>query len=112
MFEVVAELRKRFQSNRWGLNWKRGNVGDLSQDIVNYYNGPTGGNMRNATSVRIYDIVGGHCGPRPTANWQDQTDATRNAGAIGRWTTDPMCGIARYRDAKLDNGEWMFPECR
>jgi hypothetical protein len=112
MFEVVAELRKRFQSNRWGLNWKRGFVGDLSQDIVNYYSGPEGANMRNSSQVRIYDIIGGHCGPRPSANWQDQTDATRSAGAIGRWTTDPMCRIARYRDAKLNNGDWMFPECR
>ena len=42
MFEVVAELRRRTASNRWGLNWKRGNVGDLSQDIVTYYAGPEG----------------------------------------------------------------------
>ena len=33
-------------------------------------------------------------------------------GTVGRWTTDPMCGIARYRDAKFTNGDWMFPECR
>ena len=112
MFEVVAALRRKFQSDRWGLNWKRGNVGDLSQDIVNYYNGPVGGNKRNSTAVRIYDIIGGHCGNRPGPFWVDQTAATAAAGAIGRWTVDPMCGNARYRDAKFDNGEWMFPECR
>jgi hypothetical protein len=112
MFEVVAELRRRFQTNRWGLNWKRGNVGDLSQDIVNYFNGPEGSQMRNSTQVRIYDIIGGHCGGNPSPFWVDQTAATRNAGTVGRWTTDPMCRSARYRDAKFDNGEWMFPECR
>jgi hypothetical protein len=112
MFEVVVALRQKYQTNRWGLNWKRGNVGDPSQDIVNYYTGPEGSNMRNSTSVRIYDIIGGHCGNRPGPFWIDQTSATAAAGAIGRWTVDPMCGIARYRDAKFDNGEWMFPECR
>jgi len=112
MFEVVVELRKRFRSNRWGLNWKRGNVGDLSQDIVNYYAGTEGSNMRNSPSVRIYDTVSGHCGGRPAPFWADQTEATRLGGAIGRWTTDPMCAIPRYRDAKYDTGEWLFPECR
>ncbi len=34
------------------------------------------------------------------------------AGTVGRWTSDPMCRIARYRDATFNNGEWMFPECR
>ncbi|HTU99017.1 MAG TPA: IPT/TIG domain-containing protein [Luteitalea sp.] len=112
MFEVVAELRRRYQTNRWGLNWKRGNVGDLSQDIVNYYNGPEGSQMRNSTQVRIYDIIGGHCGNNPGPFWVDQTGATRAAGTVGRWTTDPMCRQARYRDAKFNNGDWMFPECR
>ena len=112
MFEVVAELRRRFQTNRWGLNWKRGNVGDLSQDIVNYYSGPEGSQMLNSTQVRIYDIIGGHCGGNPSPFWVDQTAATRQKGDIGRWAIDPMCRSARYRDAKFDNGQWMFPECR
>jgi hypothetical protein len=68
--------------------------------------------MRNSTNVRIYDIIGGHCGNNPGPFWVDQTGATRAAGTVGRWTTDPMCRNPRYRDAKFDNGEWMFPECR
>ena len=112
MFEVVAELRRRDGTNRWGLNWKRGVIGDFSHDIVNYYFGPEGTNMRNSTQVWIFDIIGGHCGPGPSPFWQDQTGATRAAGTVGRWTTEPMCSIPRYRDAKFDNGEWMFPECR
>ena len=111
MFEVVAELRRRFNTNRWGLNWKRGNVGDLSQDIVAYYNGAEGAVMTNSTQVRLYDIIGGHCGSA-SPFWVDQTDATRAAGTVGRWTVAAMCSDPRYRDATLNNGEWMFPECR
>lgn len=112
MFELVAELRLRDNTNRWGLNWKRGNIGDFSHDIVNYYYGPESSNMRNDTRVWIYDIIGGHCGPNPSPFWQDQTRATAQAGTVGRWTTEPMCRLARYRDAKRPNGEWLFPECR
>ena len=112
MFEVVAELRRRFQTNRWGLNWKRGNVGDVSQDIVNYYSGAEGSVMRNSTQCASTTSSAGHCGSAPAPFWVDQTAATRAAGAVGRWTTEPMCRNARYRDAKFDNGEWMFPECR
>jgi hypothetical protein len=112
MFEVVAELRRRTGSNRWGLNWKRGQVGDLSQDIVDYYAGPEGSVMANSSNVRIYDIIGGHCGGRPSPFWVDQTGPTRAAGTIGRWTTEPMCRIPRYRDAQHASGAWLFPECR
>jgi hypothetical protein len=112
MFEVVAELRRRTGSNRWGLNWKRGNVGDLSQDVVNYYAGPEGSVMRNNSDVRIYDIIGGHCGARPGPFWVDQTAVTRAGGTIGRWTTDPTCAQPRFRDARDGGGGWLFPECR
>lgn len=112
MFEVVAELRRRYQSNRFGLNWKRGNVGDLSQDVANYFAGPEGTSMRNSTQVRIYDIVGGHCGPNPGPAGEDVTAKTIAGGTVGRFTVDPMCSNPRYRDAKFNNGDWMFPECR
>jgi hypothetical protein len=112
MFEVVAELRRRTGSNRWGLNWKRGNVGDLSQDIVTYYAGPEGTVMRNSSDVRLYDIIGGHCGGRPSPFWVDQTGATRAAGTIGRWTADAICAQPRYREARDNSGGWLFPECR
>jgi len=112
MEDVVAELRLVTGTNRWGLNWKRGHAGDLSEDIVNYYWGPEGENMRNSTRVFIIDIIGGHCGSNPSAFWQDQTYATYGFGEVGRWTTDPMCGNPRYRDARRPNGELLFPECQ
>jgi hypothetical protein len=85
MFEGVRRLRTR--DNRFGLNWKRGNVGDLSQDIVNYNFGSE--SDEGTRNVYIIDIIGGHCGPNPSWAWIDQTEATRNAGTIGIWTLLP-----------------------
>ena len=85
MFEAVRRLRAI--DNRYGLNWKRGGVGDLSQDIVNYnFSADSDEGTRN---VYIIDIIGGHCGPRPDPAWIDQTANTRAAGTIGIWTLQP-----------------------
>ena len=85
MFRVLQALRAI--DSRWGLNWKRGNRGDLSQDIVvyNYGSGPD----EDTTNVYIFDMIGGHCGARAYPTWIDQTRATRDAGTIGRWTLQP-----------------------
>jgi hypothetical protein len=87
MFEAVRRLRAATGSNRWGMNWKRGNVGDLSQDIVTYFYGPRGTEMEGDIRVYLFDIIGGHCGNSPSWNWADVTDATRSGGTIARWTT-------------------------
>src|SRR6185503_8585450 len=82
LFEVVRQLR--LLDDRWGLNWKRGNEGDLSQDAVDYLfgEGPCEGNQ----DVFIIDMIGGHCGDAPTVVWNDVTADTLNGGTIGRWT--------------------------
>jgi hypothetical protein len=85
MFRVVQALRQR--DSRWGLNWKRGNRGDLSQDIVTYNYGP--GSDEDTRNVYIIDIVSQHCGNRPGPAWIDQTPATIAGGGIGRWTLQP-----------------------
>ena len=82
MDRVVDELRK--YDSRWGYNWKRGNVGDPSKDAVDYHWGR--GADEGSTEVYIIDLIGGHCGPNPTAGWSDVTDVTLNSGTIGRWT--------------------------
>jgi hypothetical protein len=86
LLRLVFQLRQ--MDTRWGFNWKRGNYGDLSEDVVNYHFGP--GPDENSTDVYIIDVIGGHCGGNPGPNWQDQTQATRNAGTIGRWTLLPL----------------------
>jgi hypothetical protein len=79
---VVDELRRR--DTRWGYNWKRGNVGDPSKDVVDYHWGR--GADEGSTDVYIVDIIGGHCGGNPYPLWNDVTDATYGSGTVGRWT--------------------------
>jgi hypothetical protein len=85
LYRLVQALRQ--YDTRWGLNWKRGNVGDLSHDVVtyNFSADPDEG----TTNVYIIDVIVGHCGSNPQAAWIDQTQATRDAGTIGRWTLQP-----------------------
>jgi len=82
MDRVVNELRR--YDTRWGYNWKRGNVGDPSLDVVDYHYGP--GADEGSTDVYIIDIIGGHCGSSPSVGWTDVTDVTLQSGTIGRWT--------------------------
>ena len=85
LFRVVQELRRR--DTRWGLNWKRGNVGDMSQDVVTYNYGA--GADEGTTNVYIIDVIGGHCGSSPSPAWVDNTEVTIRSGTIGRWTLRP-----------------------
>lgn len=82
LFEVARRLRE--SDDRWGLNWKRGVVGDLSQDVVDYHYGE--GVSEGSTDVYIIDIIGGHCGDAPQAAWIDVTQATLDGGTVGMWT--------------------------
>lgn len=70
LFEVVRRLRRI--DARWGLNWKRAVVGDMSQDVVDYYYGP-GAPFETAYDTYVVDIIGGHCGPTPAPAWIDVT---------------------------------------
>lgn len=80
---VVDRLRQ--EDSRWGYNWKRGNRGDMSQDVVDYHFGD--GSPEDSVDVYIVDIIGGHCGENPQPAFNDVTQATRDGGTIGRWTS-------------------------
>ena len=77
---LILELRT--YDTRFGLNWKRGVVGDLSEDVVNYYYGPEDGEMEESRLVYTVDVIGGHCGPSPTPAWN-----TVGIGPPGMWTS-------------------------
>jgi len=79
---LVDELR--LVDLRWGYNWKRGVIGDPSEDVVDYHYGP--GDSEGSEDVYIIDVIVGHCGPSPSPGWGDQTQATLDAGTIGVWT--------------------------
>jgi hypothetical protein len=74
----------RTHDTRWGYNWKRGNVGDPSMDVIDYQYGA--GRDEGSPEVYIIDVIGGHCGSSPSPVWNDVTEATRQGGSIGRWT--------------------------
>ena len=82
---VVEALRA--PSGRGGFNCKRGNCNDVSHDVVDFYrgSGTTSNDAQGSTDVAIIDIIAGHCGSSPRPAWIDQTQATADAGAIGRW---------------------------
>lgn len=80
---VIAALRA--ESPRWGYNCKRGNCGDISPDVTDYYYGQDLSQAQGSTKVYIFDFIVGHCGSNPAPAWIDQTAATAAAGTIGKW---------------------------
>jgi hypothetical protein len=82
--DLVVDTLRTYDT-RWGYNWKRGNVGDPSMDVIDYHYGS--GGDEGSTNVYIIDIIGGHCGPSPNPVWNDVTEVTRQGGTIGRWTS-------------------------
>ncbi len=82
MDAVVDTLRT--YDTRWGYNWKRGNVGDASKDVIDYHYGR--GPDEGSTEVYIIDIIVGHCTSGAAPGWTDVTAVTAAGGSIGRWT--------------------------
>ncbi|HUE87157.1 MAG TPA: hypothetical protein VMO26_13865 [Vicinamibacterales bacterium] len=81
--DVLVDTLRTYDT-RWGYNWKRGNVGDPSHDVVDYHWGA--GPSEGSTQVYIIDVITGHCGSNPGAGWGDVTDVTYSNGGVGRWT--------------------------
>ena len=86
-FMELAVERLRQETGRWGYNCKRGNCADVSHDAIAYYrgSGTTVDSAQRSTDVAIIDIIAGHCGSNPQPAWGDVTQATADAGSIGRW---------------------------
>ena len=86
LFRLVAKLRER--DKRWGLNWKRAIVGDMSQDVITYNWGDEGD--EGTFKVRAWDVIGGHCGNNPGGQASEITDPNPPAPSRGaRWTLQP-----------------------
>jgi hypothetical protein len=83
LYRVVAELRKI--DTRWALNYKRGQRGSLSTDIVTY--NPTDRPDNGESQVYLFDIIGAICEGNYPA-WGDSTPVTWQAGQA----RDPACG--------------------
>ena len=93
LFLLVNALRAH--DTRWGLNWKRGNAGDMSSDIVAY--NPTNRPDEGNGQVYIFDVIGAECeANRPTfidgtpGTWAARGDAMCGAGTYCvKWTLQP-----------------------
>lgn len=83
LFRVVNELRRL--DNRFGLNWKRGHFGDLSQDVIAYNFSDRPDNEARAPHMYAWDVISGHCGGSPAPNAANITDARGQAA----WTILP-----------------------
>lgn len=83
LFRLVNALRQR--DKRWGLNWKRANEGDMSQDIVtyNWSSDPDEGTF----NTRVYDVIGNHCGNGRVSAQLDEKTILGSTGA--KWTLIP-----------------------
>ena len=89
LFRLVQRLRQ--EDTRWGLNWKRARVGDMSQDVVTYNYGSDAD--EGTYNTYVVDVIGGHCGSNPTPSWNDVTVMFSTGG---RWTLQPYTA-AGYR---------------
>ena len=87
LFMDLAVAALRATDTRWGYNCKRGDCGDPSVDVVNYFYGiGSEAASQGSTEVYLIDIIGAVCpGGNQGPSWTDQTQATADAGAIGRW---------------------------
>ena len=56
----------------------------LSQDVIDYHSGD--GVSEESTEVYIIDMIVGHCGDDPQPGWTDVTQATEDAGTVGKRT--------------------------
>lgn len=86
LFRLVAELRT--YDKRWGLNWKRANIGDMSQDVItyNWSDEPDEGTQK----LRAWDVIGGHCGNNPGTQFSEITNPLPPAFSTNaRWTLVP-----------------------
>ena len=81
--DLVVDTLRTYDT-RWGYNWKRGNVGDPSKDVIDYHYGA--GRDEGSTEVYLIDIISQHCTSSAGPAWIDVTGATLAGGAIGRWT--------------------------
>jgi hypothetical protein len=57
VFRVLSRLRAI--DKRWGLNYKRGHLGGLSEDIIAY--NPTNRPDDGEAQIYLFDLIGNHC---------------------------------------------------
>jgi hypothetical protein len=80
VFKLLRHLRSI--DTRFGMNYKRGQIGDLSQDVILYNFADVPNEQAIARHVYGWDVISQHCGGNPTWFNGDIT----NANGAARWT--------------------------
>lgn len=86
-WDFIRLLASKLHSidSRFGLNGKRGNGNDLSQDCVAYLDDASPLVGADGRRLWIIDVIAGAGGNNPQPAWIDQTRATMNGGTTGLW---------------------------
>lgn len=84
VFRVLQALR--MIDSRWGLNWKRGNFGDMSQDVITYNFSDLPDDQAREHQMYAWDIIGAHCTSSPRPQFANITDPSKGSAA---WTILP-----------------------
>jgi hypothetical protein len=78
----VRDIRAK-HGNRWGLNGKRGNPNDISDDIITYSGEGTAVDVTNGNApMEIIDVIGGAGGPNPQPVWNPGPGGPGDRGAF------------------------------
>ena len=92
LYRLVHELRKR--DSRWGLNYKRGQYGDLSRDIVAY--NPTNRPDNLESQIYLFDVVyqidfanGPFWGDATHDTWSARGNPLCGTEWCAMWTLEP-----------------------
>jgi hypothetical protein len=76
---------------RFGLNGKRGNPHDISDDAVNVKGEGPGTDSTTGQPCTVIDIIGGAGGPNPQPQWGVMTDPVASSGAwVASGTAPPQ----------------------
>ena len=88
---VTADICRALRATdpKWGMNWKRGNIGDFSTDVLAYPNPSGAFGVTHTGNVELYDVIAGAEGPSPSAAWSDVTQVTIDAGVSAGWVSPP-----------------------
>lgn len=84
IFKVLQRLRTI--DSRYGLNWKRGVPGSMSDDVIVYNFSNLPDDQARAPQLYAWDVIGGHCGPSPHP---DANSNIMNPNGLALWTILP-----------------------
>lgn len=77
-------------SPNFGLNAKRGNYNDLSDDVVNWIGEGPGHDPKTGSPVTVIDVIGGAGGPDPRPMWMPFSDLPGPGGWV---KPEPVAGV-------------------